>query len=62
MVQRVLFGKSAAHQQWSVMLTAARAALTQVSALCEGVFGDANAMIARFRPHPPSGFRHWPHE
>lgn len=38
MVQRVLFGKSAADQQWSVMLTSAWAVLTQVSALCEGVF------------------------
>jgi hypothetical protein len=33
LAQRVLFGESAADQQLSVMLTATRAALTQVSAL-----------------------------
>jgi len=58
LAQRVLFGESAADQQLSVMLTATRVALTQVSALfAEEFFAEANAAIARFRPRPPTGFR-----
>jgi hypothetical protein len=58
LVQRVLFGESAADQQLAVMLSAARVAFTQVSEIfVEEFFGDANAVIARFRPRPPTGFR-----
>jgi hypothetical protein len=54
LAQRVLFGESAADQQLSVMLTATRVALTQVSALfAEEFFAEANALIAGFRPRPP---------
>jgi hypothetical protein len=57
LVQRLLFGESASDQQLSMMLTAARIALTQVSTLFPEVFfADANAVIAGFRPRPPSGF------
>ncbi|MDN7184572.1 hypothetical protein M0D69_42485 [Caballeronia sp. SEWSISQ10-4 2] len=56
--QRVLFGESAADQQLSVMLTATRVALTQVSALfTEEFFAEANALIAGFRPRPPDAFK-----
>jgi hypothetical protein len=56
LAQRVLFGESAADQQLSVMLTAARVALTQVSALFEDqFFAEANALITGFRPPPPGG-------
>jgi hypothetical protein len=56
LAQRVLFGESAADQQLSVMLTAARVALTQVSALFEDqFFADANAVIEGYRPRPPGG-------
>src|SRR5471030_1772226 len=57
LVQRVLFGESASDQQLSMMLTAARIALTQVSTIFPDVFfADANAVIVGFRPRPPSGF------
>ena len=56
LAQRMLFGESAADQQLSVMLTAARVALTQVSALFEDqFFADANAVIEGYRPRPPGG-------
>jgi hypothetical protein len=58
LAQRVLFGESAADQQLSVMLTATRAALTQVSALfAEEFFAEANVLIAGFRPHSPDAFK-----
>ena len=58
LAQRVLFGESAADQQLSVMLTATRVALTQVSALfAEEFFADANVFIAGFRPHSPDAFK-----
>jgi hypothetical protein len=54
LAQRVLFGDSAADQQLSVMLSAARVALTQVSALFQDqFFADANAVIEGYRPRPP---------
>jgi hypothetical protein len=57
LVQRVLFGESASDQQLSMMLTAARIALTQVSTIFPDVFfADANAVIVGFRPRPPTGF------
>ena len=57
LVQRVLFGESASDQQLSMMLTAARIALTQVSTIFPDVFfADANAVIVGFRPRPPAGF------
>jgi hypothetical protein len=57
LVQRLLFGESASDQQLSMMLTAARIALTQVSTIFPDVFfADANAVIAGFRPRPPAGF------
>jgi hypothetical protein len=57
LVQRVLFDESASDQQLSVMLTATRVALTQVSALfAEEFFAEANALIAGFRPRPPDPF------
>jgi hypothetical protein len=56
LAQRVLFGDSAADQQLSVMLSAARVALTQVSALFQDqFFADANAVIEGYRPRPPGG-------
>jgi hypothetical protein len=58
LAQRVLFGESASDQQLSVMLTATRVALTQVSALfAEQFFAEANALIAGFRPRPPDIFQ-----
>ena len=57
LVQRLLFGESASDQQLSMMLTAARIALTQVSTIFPDMFfADANAVIAGFRPRPPAGF------
>ncbi|CAN7739042.1 hypothetical protein [Caballeronia sp. 15715] len=57
LVQRLLFGESASDQQLSLMLTAARTALTQISTVFPDVFfADANAVIAGFRPRPPTGF------
>ena len=57
LVQRLLLGESASDQQLSMMLTAARIALTQISTLFPDVFfADANAVIAGFRPRPPAGF------
>jgi hypothetical protein len=57
LVQRALFGESASDQQLSMMLTAARIALTQVSTIFPDVFfADANAVIVGFRPRPPTGF------
>jgi hypothetical protein len=57
LVQRLLFGESASDQQLSMMLTAARIALTQISTVFPDVFfADANAVIAGFRPRPPAGF------
>lgn len=52
-VQRVLWGESASDAQLSVMLTAARAALTQISLAFADVFlAEANAVIAGFMPRP----------
>jgi hypothetical protein len=49
--QHVLFGQSAADQQFATMLTASRMALTQVSAIfVEAFVAEANALIAGFRP------------
>lgn len=57
LVQRLLFGESASDKQLSMMLTAARIALNQVSTLFPDVFfADANAVIVGFRPRPPTGF------
>ena len=57
LVQRLLFGESASDQQLSMMLTAARIALNQVSTIFPDVFfADANAVIVGFRPRPPAGF------
>jgi hypothetical protein len=57
LVQRLLFGESASDQQLSMMLMAARIALTQVSTIFPDVFfADANTVIAGFRPRPPTGF------
>ncbi|MEA3089071.1 MAG: hypothetical protein QOJ04_413 [Caballeronia sp.] len=57
LVQRLLFGESASDQQLSMMLTAARIALTQISTVFPDVFfADANAVIVGFRPRPPAGF------
>jgi hypothetical protein len=53
-VQRVLWGESASDAQLSVMLTAARAAFTQISLAFTDVFlADANAVIVGFMPRPP---------
>jgi hypothetical protein len=52
-VQRVLWGESASDAQLSVMLTAARAALTQISlAFPDAFLAEANAVIAAYRPQP----------
>jgi hypothetical protein len=57
LAQRVLFGESAADQPLSVMLTATRFALTQVSAIfVKEFFADANAVIEGYRPRPPDAF------
>jgi hypothetical protein len=56
-VQRVLWGESASDAQLSVMLTAARAAFTQISLAFPDVFlADANAVLIGFmsRPAGPS--------
>ncbi|SAL48950.1 hypothetical protein AWB69_04941 [Caballeronia udeis] len=54
--QRVLFGESASDQQLSMMLTAARVALTHVSmTFPDAFFEEANALIVGFRPRPPAG-------
>jgi hypothetical protein len=56
LVQRVLFGESAADQQLAVMLTATRVAFTQVSEIfVEEFFAEANAVIEGYRPRPPVG-------
>jgi hypothetical protein len=53
-VQRVLWGESASDAQLSVMLTAARAAFTQISlAFSDAFLADANDVIAGFTPRPP---------
>jgi hypothetical protein len=53
-VQRVLWGESASDTQLAVMLTAARAAFTQITLAFPDVFlADANDVIAGFRPLPP---------
>ena len=53
-VQRVLCGESASEAQLAVMLTAARAAFTQISLAFSDVFlAEANDVIAGFRPRPP---------
>ena len=47
LVQRVLFGESAADQQLAFMLTASRAAFTQIVEIFEEAFlAEANALIA----------------
>jgi hypothetical protein len=56
LAQRVLFGERAADQQLSVMLIAARVALTQLSSIfADEFFSDADALLAGFRPRPPGG-------
>jgi hypothetical protein len=53
-VQRILWGESASDAQLAVMLTATRAALTQISLAFPDVFlAEANDVIAWFRPRPP---------
>jgi len=53
-VQRVLWGETASDVQLAVMLTATRAAFTQISlAFPEAFLAEANAVIAGFRPRPP---------
>ena len=53
-VQRVLWGESASDAQLSVMLTAARAAFTQISLAFPDVFlADANAVLVGFMRRPP---------
>ena len=53
-VQRILWGESASDAQLAVMLTATRAALTQISLAFPDVFlAEANEVIAWFRPRPP---------
>ncbi|MEA3173555.1 MAG: hypothetical protein QOF42_966 [Gammaproteobacteria bacterium] len=53
-VQRVLWGESASDTQLAVMLTAARAAFTQITlAFPDAFLADANDVIAGFRPPPP---------
>ena len=53
-VQRVLWGESASDAQLSVMLTAARAAFTQISLAFPDVFlADANAVLVGFMSRPP---------
>jgi hypothetical protein len=56
LVQRVLWGESASDAQLAVMLTATRAAFTQISlAFSDAFLADANDVIAGFRPRPPGG-------
>jgi hypothetical protein len=53
-VQRVLWGESASDAQLSVMLTAARAAFTQIALAFTDVFlAEAHAVIAAYRPPMP---------
>jgi hypothetical protein len=53
-VQRVLWGESASDAQLSVMLTATRAAFTQISLAFPDVFlAEAIDVLAGFRPRPP---------
>jgi hypothetical protein len=55
-VQRVLWGESASDAQLAVMLTATRAAFTQITlAFSDAFLADANDVIAGFRPRPPGG-------
>jgi hypothetical protein len=63
-VQRVLWGESASDAQLSVMLTATRAAFTQISLAFPDVFlAEANAVIAACRvpprPRPPGDTKAW---
>jgi hypothetical protein len=54
LVQRVLWGESASDAQLAVMLTAARAAFTQLSLAFADVFlTEANAVIAAYCPPMP---------
>jgi hypothetical protein len=54
LVQRMLWGESASDAQLAVMLTATRAALTQISlAFPDAFLADANDVIAGFMPRPP---------
>ena len=53
-VQRILWGESASDAQLAVMLTATRAALTQISlAFPDAFLAEANDVLAGFRPRPP---------
>jgi hypothetical protein len=53
-VQRILWGESASDAQLAVMLTAARAAFTQISlAFSDAFLAEANEVIAGFMPRPP---------
>jgi hypothetical protein len=55
-VQRVLWGESASDAQLSVMLTAARAAFTQITlAFSDAFLAEANDVLAGIRPRPPGG-------
>jgi len=57
-VQRVLWGESASDAQLSVMLTATRAAFTQISlAFPDAFLADANDVIAGFRPRSPGALK-----
>jgi hypothetical protein len=54
LVQRVLWGDTATDTQLAVMLTATRAAFTQITlALADAFLAEANDVIAGFRPRPP---------
>jgi hypothetical protein len=53
-VQRLLWGESASDAQLAVMLTATRAAFTQISlAFPDAFLAEANDVLAGFRPRPP---------
>ncbi len=53
-VQRILWCESASDAQLAVMLTAARAAFTQISlAFSDAFLAEANEVIAGFMPRPP---------
>jgi hypothetical protein len=54
LVQRVLWGESASDVQLATMLSATRAAFTQISlAFSDAFLAEANDVLAGFRPRPP---------
>jgi hypothetical protein len=54
LVQRVLWGESASDAQLALMLTATRAAFTQITlAFADAFLSEANAVFDGFRPRPP---------